>query len=93
MRWMPQSLTIRQVLVGQFLLVVSFATVMVAILVNSWRLPIVQQQNEADQRRAAGIAAYHVEVSLQYAEQLALSLAQVFGSIRKHWSRADITLY
>lgn len=78
MRWMPQTLTIRQVLVGQFLLVVAFATVMVAILVNNWRLPIVQQQNEADQRRAAGIAAYHVEVSLQYAEQLAVSLARSF---------------
>ena len=76
MRWVPRSLTIRQVLVGQFLLVVLLASAVVAVLVTFWRLPIVQAQTEAEQRRAAGIAAYHVEVSLQYAEQLALTLAR-----------------
>jgi PAS domain S-box-containing protein len=79
MRWVLPPLTIRQVLVGQFLLVVLFATIMVAVLVVTWRLPIVHEQNQADQRRAAGIAAYHVDISLQYAEQLALSLASSFN--------------
>lgn len=81
MRWLPRSLTIRQVLVGQFLLVVTFATAMVAVLMMTWRLPMVQQQNEVEQRRAAGIAAYHVEVSLQYAEQLAVALARSFDHV------------
>jgi len=77
MRWPPRSLTMRQVLVGQFLLVVLLASVLVAVLVTFWRLPAIQAQAETEQRRAAGSAAHYVGVNLQYAEQLALALAHV----------------
>jgi PAS domain S-box-containing protein len=68
-------LSIRQVLVGQFLLVVLVAGVVVALLMYFWRLPMVQAQSEAEQHRAAAVATHHVEVNLQYAEELALALA------------------
>lgn len=86
MRWALQALTLRQVLVGQFLLVVALASLMAIFLVSTRWVPMVTQQNEADQRRAAGIAAYHVEVSLQHAEQLALSLARSVD----HWAMMPV---
>lgn len=72
-RW--PVLSIRQVLIGQFLLVVVVAGTVVALMMYFWRLPLVQAQSAAEQRRAAAVATHHVEVNLQYAEQLALSLA------------------
>jgi PAS domain S-box-containing protein len=92
MRWKPRALTLRQVLVGQFLLVVLFASAVVAVMVVTWRLPTVEQHNEMDQRRAVGIAAYHVEVSLRYAEQLAVSLAHTFDQQFRTTSSQQDTL-
>lgn len=71
--WGPY--TIRQVLIGQFLLVVLFAASVVAVLMVFWRLPMVEAQNEMEQRRAAAAAAHQVDINLQYAEQLAAGLA------------------
>ncbi|TDQ40658.1 PAS domain S-box protein [Tepidicella xavieri] len=72
--WGPY--TIRQVLVAQFLLVVLVAVAVVGLLMAFWRLPMVEEQNRMEQRRAAAAAAHQVDVNLQYAEQLATGLAR-----------------
>lgn len=71
-----RTLSVQQVLVGQFLLVVLVAAIMVFLTVAFWRLPLVRAQSEMEQRRATAIAAHHVEVNLQYVEQLTLALSR-----------------
>lgn len=73
--WHP--LPLRALLIGQFVLVVLSAAVVVAALVWFWRLPIVQAQGEAEQHRTTVMALQQLETSLDNAEQLVSSLASM----------------
>ncbi|MDP3133264.1 MAG: PAS domain S-box protein [Burkholderiaceae bacterium] len=68
---------LRALLIGQFLLVVLAAVVVVGVLVGAWHLPNVQARGEAEQHRATAMALQQLETSLDTAEQLASSLASL----------------
>lgn len=76
-RWSLRALPLRALLIGQFLLVVLSAALVVGALVKYWRLPIVQAQGEDEQHRTSVMALQQLETSLDKAEQLARSLASM----------------
>lgn len=78
-QWLPRFWqgphSVQTWLIGQFLLVVLVAAVMVAILVAHWRLPLVKAQTEAEQNRMVDMAKYQVEVNLDLAQRQAAAMA------------------
>jgi len=91
-RWWPRGwqgpYSIRTLLLGQFLLVVLAAGVMVAALVVYWRLPLVRAQAESEQDRVADIAQYQVEINLDLAQRQAAAMA---GMVALADQRREIT--
>ena len=69
---------LRTLLIGQLLLVMAVAAVVAGTLVVFWRLPMVQQQAEAEQARLTSLALRQLDTSLDTAEVLADSLAQTW---------------
>lgn len=76
MKWRG-PVPLRRLLIGQFLLVVLSAALVVGLLVKHWRLPAVQAQNEVEQHRTTTLALQQMETSLDNAEQLAATLAHL----------------
>jgi PAS domain S-box-containing protein len=62
-------------LIGQFMLVVCAAALIVSVLVAYWRLPMVRAQAESEQGRVADMAQYQVEINLDLAQRQAAAMA------------------
>lgn len=94
-----RTITIRWLLIGQFVAVVGVALLVVAALMVLWRLPKAAEQQWLEQRRAAGIALLRVEANLELAERLTRSLGRLLrdeqtgdGASAAGWRLPPLTL-
>ncbi len=71
-----RAISIRWLLIGQFVVVVGVALLVAAALMVWWRLPQSLEQQRLEQRRAAAVALLRVEANLELAERLLQSLAK-----------------
>jgi len=79
-----RTLSTRWLLIGQFMAVVALALLVAGALMWHWRLPLAQEQQRLEQRRAAGVALLRVEASLELAERLLAAQAKLLRTAAPH---------